>query len=290
VNRALFSNGVFVDVLEEILTAQNNDKDLVCYLQPYSGRIIKFLEKNDFNKNSSVTFYLSTTTNLNQICYTADIIGWDNKKNLINEKEKLEKYNRQIAQNQPIQQRVYFYSDEKQTKECVNIIAVKNLRKLSIPFQTGNLIKISDNIPLKPRTQAGGWSVVQKLPIGLLEATDSAIKEKKDEELFSKVLESLKDSPETRRERLKVANKTPEIIQIISKGYKRNPDVIAEVLAKANGICERCKSQAPFIRKKDNTPYLEVHHKLTLAEGGEDTVNNSEALCPNCHREVHFGV
>ena len=73
-NRALFLNGVFVDVLEEILAAQKSDKDLVCYLQPYSGRIIKFLEKNDFNKNPSITFYISTTTNLNQICYTMHIL------------------------------------------------------------------------------------------------------------------------------------------------------------------------------------------------------------------------
>jgi len=32
-----------------------------------------------------------------------------------------------------------------------------------------------------------------------------------------------------------------------------------------------------------------VHHKKTLALGGEDTVDNSLALCPNCHREMHFG-
>ncbi|MBP6603727.1 MAG: HNH endonuclease [Verrucomicrobiales bacterium] len=23
--------------------------------------------------------------------------------------------------------------------------------------------------------------------------------------------------------------------------------------------------------------------------GGEDTINNAAALCPNCHREVHHG-
>ena len=34
---------------------------------------------------------------------------------------------------------------------------------------------------------------------------------------------------------------------------------------------------------------LEVHHTKPLAEGGEDTVNNAEALCPNCHKEAHYG-
>jgi len=26
-----------------------------------------------------------------------------------------------------------------------------------------------------------------------------------------------------------------------------------------------------------------------LAEGGKDTVENAAALCPNCHKEAHFG-
>jgi len=66
--------------------------------------------------------------------------------------------------------------------------------------------------------------------------------------------------------------------------------VIVEVLKRANGICERCKSKAPFIRKKDHTPYLEVHHKVFLANGGEDSIENAIAVCPNCHRELHFGA
>ncbi len=61
------------------------------------------------------------------------------------------------------------------------------------------------------------------------------------------------------------------------------------MLNRANGICEKCKQKAPFIRKKDNTPYLEVHHKQQLSEGGDDSVENAIAVCPNCHRELHFG-
>ncbi|CAH7245263.1 e14 prophage; 5-methylcytosine-specific restriction enzyme McrA (fragment) [Vibrio chagasii] len=60
-------------------------------------------------------------------------------------------------------------------------------------------------------------------------------------------------------------------------------------MVRANGTCEICYKPAPFIRKTDNTPYLEVHHKLPLAQGGPDTVDNVLALCPNCHRQAHFG-
>nr|WP_275041241.1 HNH endonuclease signature motif containing protein [Halomonas meridiana] len=46
---------------------------------------------------------------------------------------------------------------------------------------------------------------------------------------------------------------------------------------------------APFNRKSDGSPYLEVHHRKPLAEGGDDTVANAIALCPNCHRAAHYG-
>ena len=72
-------------------------------------------------------------------------------------------------------------------------------------------------------------------------------------------------------------------------GFLRNPDVIADVLWRAKGVCERCHRKAPFIRKSNNSPYLEVHHPIPLSDGGEDTVANAIALCPNCHREAHFG-
>lgn len=65
--------------------------------------------------------------------------------------------------------------------------------------------------------------------------------------------------------------------------------MVAEVLYRANGHCENCKSAAPFLRDLDNSPYLEVHHKKTLADGGDDTVENAIALCPNCHRKAHYG-
>jgi hypothetical protein len=104
------------------------------------------------------------------------------------------------------------------------------------------------------------------------------------------VTKSIKDKPSTRKNRLNQASKIPEKIQMTVFGFKRNPDVVAEVLLRADGICEQCNKNAPFTRKKDKTPYLEVHHRLMLSDGGEDTVKNAIAICPNCHRELHFGI
>ncbi|WP_258000386.1 HNH endonuclease [Pseudomonas aeruginosa] len=33
--------------------------------------------------------------------------------------------------------------------------------------------------------------------------------------------------------------------------------------------------------------HTETHHIEWLANGGEDTVENTVALCPNCHRKMH---
>ena len=34
--------------------------------------------------------------------------------------------------------------------------------------------------------------------------------------------------------------------------------------------------------------YLETHHIKWLAAGGEDKLDNTVALCPNCHRKMHI--
>lgn len=109
------------------------------------------------------------------------------------------------------------------------------------------------------------------------------------EQLEDGIKASLRLSKEQRGERLKKALRLPRLLTVTTTTYQRNADVVAEVLERANGVCERCGAAAPFIRVSDGTPYLEVHHKVRLADGGEDTVENAIAVCPNCHRELHFG-
>ena len=103
------------------------------------------------------------------------------------------------------------------------------------------------------------------------------------------VVLSLKTPPKERRKRLAVAPKLPKSRLIMVKQFVRNPDVVAEVLFLAKGKCQGCGKRAPFVRYSDGEPYLEVHHRRQLSQGGEDTVSNAIALCPNCHRQQHYG-
>lgn len=119
-------------------------------------------------------------------------------------------------------------------------------------------------------------------------STETRLSANVEKQFEEAVRSSLMDSATARRERLMRAPKLPNQTEVLSTAFQRNPDVVAEVLIRADGYCEKCKNPAPFLRRSDNSPYLEVHHVTPLADGGTDTVKNAVALCPNCHREAHY--
>jgi len=132
---------------------------------------------------------------------------------------------------------------------------------------------------------------IQTLLKTLIIELNSESEFKKIQKIFyQNISESLLLDKKARDIRLNSAPKKPRVISVTTKVYSRNPDVVAAVLIRANGVCEKCNKPAPFIRANGNSPYLEVHHKHQLAKGGDDTVENAIALCPNCHRESHYGI
>jgi len=108
--------------------------------------------------------------------------------------------------------------------------------------------------------------------------------------LEERIAKSLRDTPEQRRARIAESSPVPLRASVAATIFVRNHDVAAEVLLRAAGICESCRQPAPFVRRSDGTPYLEVHHRIRLADGGHDTVENAIALCPNCHRREHYAA
>jgi len=70
---------------------------------------------------------------------------------------------------------------------------------------------------------------------------------------------------------------------------ERNPQVKVWILQNAGDTCECCSNAAPFVTA-EGAPFLEVHHLKRLADKGSDRISNAIAVCPNCHRELHFGA
>lgn len=284
-NIALFLNGVFEDTLTEIIDSFSSNTSSIAYLQPYSTGQIKYLRDEKPSPSKPIICYFSTTKNLKEVQYTAEIVGWEDKREL--SQERISEVDREINNYQPKENGLYMENDKGQ--KVVNLITIRSLRALAFSIPVTNLTKVSDNKPHKIRTQAGGWSKVYALQIENYELpsyTKTQIEEIHEKEYKnSKLLDN-----NERNERIKSAKKYPEKIQIVSIGFRRNADVVVEVLNRAKGICELCQKPAPFIRKSDGTPYLEVHHKEPLSEDGYDTVENAIAVCPNCHKKLHFGV
>lgn len=82
-------------------------------------------------------------------------------------------------------------------------------------------------------------------------------------------------------------NHSPDVRTVEISLVTRDPNVKAWALINANGVCENCSCKAPFV-STNGIPYLEVHHVRRLADKGPDTIDNTVALCPNCHKALHY--
>jgi len=100
-----------------------------------------------------------------------------------------------------------------------------------------------------------------------------------DNRVRSLLKKGLSGAPEGRRH--------PTRIESTRTVHALDPLVKAWVLERAQGTCELCGNSGPFVDESGRR-YLETHHVLSLSEGGPDTIENTVALCPNCHRRCHF--
>ncbi|MEQ5316614.1 HNH endonuclease [Providencia vermicola] len=94
-------------------------------------------------------------------------------------------------------------------------------------------------------------------------------------------------SDESLKERAEKGRKKPSTYQQSTIQYERSIWVAEYAKRLAKGICQLCLNLAPFENAK-GVPYLETHHIVWLAKGGEDVIANTVALCPNCHKKMHI--
>ena len=85
------------------------------------------------------------------------------------------------------------------------------------------------------------------------------------------------------------ANSTshPSTRVVMSEVIVRDTCVSEYAKVLAAGKCELCRQPAPFMDSKGK-PYLETHHVIWLSKSGADSIDNTVALCPNCHRKMHI--
>lgn len=147
-----------------------------------------------------------------------------------------------------------------------------------------------DSSPYQERQlgEDGAERLAWVFPIKLISQSSATIPIKTAREAFaakSKKARKLTDS-ELREKAKKTGRKKPGSRSVSTEEFQRNQFVAEYAKRRADGFCELCGSTAPFLNKRKE-PYLETHHVVWLAKGGEDTVENTVALCPNCHRKMH---
>lgn len=82
-------------------------------------------------------------------------------------------------------------------------------------------------------------------------------------------------------------NQKPQRREVSGQAYVRSSAVRENVLIRASGKCEWCGQ--PGFPTAEGGIYLETHHVIPLSEDGSDSERNVAALCPNHHREAHYG-
>ncbi|MFC2023426.1 hypothetical protein ACFLT5_01675 [Chloroflexota bacterium] len=155
---ALFMNGVFDSVLQEILQVQSHLPEQILFLQPHSSRAMRQLAEVPPSLTLPMGLFVSISDDLATVRYAGEIVGWDDKRSL--EEPTLHTLNRVIYALQPNEGGVYGLG-EAGKPDMVNLLHVRRLRRLSKLFSVAHLRLVSRGQPLSTgRTQPGGWSYV----------------------------------------------------------------------------------------------------------------------------------
>jgi len=155
--QALFKNGVYESVLQEILKIQSVLPEQILFLQPHGPRPILNLQDSPPSVDDPMRLFLSTTDDFGHVRDTAEIVGWDDKTLLHGERR--EAIEHVLNALQPSERGLYDASTPPGGKS-INLIHIRRLKRLDQPLPVQRLLKVYGGSPLLPRTQAGGWAYV----------------------------------------------------------------------------------------------------------------------------------
>ena len=128
---------------------------------------------------------------------------------------------------------------------------------------------------------------------------------KKDFSIFKEVIKEVEKENEFEFDKLKKEtsfeiNDTPHVIPEryninLQNKLKRNLSIVAKAIIFSNYKCEYNDSHKTFISQKTGENYVEGHHLIPLEfqenfNTSIDVESNIIALCPNCHKLLHYGT
>jgi hypothetical protein len=154
---ALYLNGVFDGVLQEIVTVQAVVPEQILFMQPFSMSQISAVAKEIPTPDDPMRLYVSITTDLTHVHYVGEVVGWEDKRTIASDTKVV--FETLIKAFQPGETNLY--------AKGVNILVVRRMVKLAAPFSVGHLVVRSTMEPLGERATAGNWAFVLPEPTGV---------------------------------------------------------------------------------------------------------------------------
>ena len=155
----LYMNGVYRSVMEEIIDVQKHLPYQIFYMQPHGPGQITRLRDDPPTINKPTKMWISTGDDLQHISYVAEIVGWEDKTEMSDERHEL--IDSLIKLLQPKETGLYNMVNDPQ-ESSVNLLHVRRMLKVPKPIPVSQLVKISDGQPLAMnRTRGGGHSYVR---------------------------------------------------------------------------------------------------------------------------------
>lgn len=152
---ALYINGIFREVLDDIANVHETRPGLQLYLQPYTEAPITYLRDNAPTKLDPVRLYASTTDDLGRVSFVAEIIRWEDKTAMAPARRA--RVEKRLADYQPTEEGLYNVPEDGISR---NLLCVLRMKRLEEPFPVTELIKTGDGEPLGVRATPGGWAYV----------------------------------------------------------------------------------------------------------------------------------
>lgn len=155
----LYMNGVYRSVMEEILGVQKHLPNQIFYMQPHGPGQITRLRDDPPTIDKPIKMWISTGDDLQHVSYVAEIVGWEDKTEMSDERHQL--IESIINLLQPEEGGLYNIGDAPDAVS-VNLLHVRRMLKVPKPIPVSQLVKISDGQPLAMnRTRGGGHSYVR---------------------------------------------------------------------------------------------------------------------------------
>ena len=162
---SVYLSGIFQAVLDDIIDVQSELPELPLYIQPYKSQRMKELAANPPSPDAPTLLLMSTEEDHNLIQYAADIISWRDKRDLNERQTSI--LDALIKGHQPTEWDTGLYS-EANGSVAVNLLAVRNVRRLKAPFSATELVNANDGSNFRERPLGGGWkyATVSSIPQG----------------------------------------------------------------------------------------------------------------------------